>query len=83
MDGELTHEELEMLQFEELWWKRSGAKDTAIRKLFDCTPIAYYQRLNALIDRPEALAIAPLVVRRLQAQRAHRGWRLGHQDRAV
>jgi hypothetical protein len=32
----------------------------------------YYQVLNALIDRPEALAFDPLLVRRLRRLRAAR-----------
>ena len=32
----------------------------------------YYQLLNELIDRPEALAFDPVLVKRLRAQRARR-----------
>ena len=32
----------------------------------------YYQQLNALIDRPEALAYAPMLVKRLRRQRQRR-----------
>lgn len=77
----LTSDELLVLQFEQRWWKRSGAKDVEIRNRFGLTPVAYYQRLNALIDRPEAMAVAPLVVNRLRQTRAARGFRVGRQDK--
>ena len=32
----------------------------------------YYQVLNALVDRPEALAADPMLVKRLRRQRARR-----------
>jgi hypothetical protein len=79
----LTDVELVMLQFEDRWWKRTGAKDRAIRRRFGLTPAAYYERLDALIDRPEAEAVAGLVVHRLRAQRADRAWPPGYQNRAV
>lgn len=61
-----------MLQFEERWWRRAGAKDVEIRNRFKVTPTRYYQRLAALIDRPAALAAHPLLVRRLQRIRGGR-----------
>jgi hypothetical protein len=36
------------------------------------TATRYYQVLNELIDRPEALAFDPVLVKRLRAQRARR-----------
>jgi hypothetical protein len=79
----LTDVELVMLQFEDRWWKRTGAKDRAIRRLFNLTPAVYYQWLDALIDRPDAEAVAGLVVHRLRAQRAERAWPHGYRNRAV
>jgi len=61
-----------MLSFERQWWRRPGAKETAIRDRFDLTPTRYYQMLNALVDRPDALAADPLLVRRLRRLRAAR-----------
>ena len=71
----LTRREHEMLVFERQWWRRAGAKDTAIRTRFAVPPTRYYQALNALVDEPAALAADPLVVGRLQRVRAarHRG----------
>jgi hypothetical protein len=70
--SELSRREHEMLVFERQWWRRPGAKETAIRDLFDLTPTRYYQVLNALVDRPAALAADPLLVRRLRRLRAAR-----------
>ena len=44
------------------WWKYAGAKDQAIRDKFAMSATRYYQVLNALIDKPEALAQDPLLV---------------------
>ncbi len=68
----LTRREHEMLLFERQWWRRAGAKDTAIRARFEMPPTRYYQALNALVDRPAALAADPLVVARLRRVRAAR-----------
>ena len=68
----LTRREHEMLTFERQWWRQPGAKETAIRDRFDLSPTRYYQVLNALVDRPDALAADPLLVRRLRRLRAAR-----------
>jgi Protein of unknown function (DUF3263) len=68
----LTHREHDMLAFERHWWRRAGAKDTAIRARFGLPPTRYYQVLNALVDRPDALAADPLVIGRLRRVRAGR-----------
>ena len=68
----LSRREHEMLAFERQWWRRAGAKETAIRDRFGVPPTRYYQVLNALVDRPDALAADPLLVRRLRRLRAAR-----------
>lgn len=68
----LTDTEHDLLAFERLHWKYAGAKEAAIRERFGVSSTRYYQQLNALIDRPEALAAEPLLVRRLQRLRAAR-----------
>ena len=68
----LTSRELAMLVFERQWWRAAGAKETAIRDRFALSPTRYYQLLNALVDRPAALAADPLLVRRLRRVRAAR-----------
>jgi len=70
--GELGRLEREILAFEGKWWKYAGAKEQAVRELFAMSATRYYQVLNALIDRPEALAADPLLVRRLRRLRASR-----------
>ena len=68
----LSRREHDMLVFERQWWRRPGAKETAIRERFGMPPTRYYQVLNALVDRPDALASDPLLVRRLRRVRAGR-----------
>jgi len=68
----LSRREHEMLTFERQWWRSAGAKETAIRDTFGVTPTRYYQVLNALVDRPAALAADPLLVRRLRRLRSAR-----------
>jgi hypothetical protein len=62
----------EILAFERQWWRYAGAKEAAIRERFGMTATRYYQVLNALVDRPEALVADPLLVRRLRRMRAAR-----------
>ena len=78
----LSEREHEILTFERQWWKYPGAKEQAIRDLFDMSATRYYQILNALIDRPEAVAADPMLVKRLRRmrtarQRARQARRLG------
>jgi hypothetical protein len=68
----LSERDREILAFERQWWKYAGAKEQAVRDKFDMSSTRYYQVLNALIDRPEALAFDPLLVRRLRRLRAAR-----------
>jgi Protein of unknown function (DUF3263) len=80
--GELSDRDREILAFERQWWKYAGAKEQAIRELFDMSATRYYQVLNALLDRPEALAADPMLVKRLRRlrtarQRARSARRLG------
>ena len=68
----LSECDLAILEFERHWWKYAGAKETAVREHFDMSSTRYYQVLNAIIDRPEALVHDPLLVRRLRRLRAAR-----------
>ncbi|MGI8761980.1 MAG: DUF3263 domain-containing protein [Jatrophihabitantaceae bacterium] len=70
-DG-LARRDREILSFERQWWKYAGAKEQAIRELFDMSTTRYYQVLNALIDTPGALAADPMLVKRLRRLRASR-----------
>ncbi|ALE75865.1 hypothetical protein AD006_07930 [Pseudonocardia sp. EC080610-09] len=69
---DLDRREREILAFEGQWWKYAGAKEQAIRELFDMSATRYYQVLNALVDKPEALAVDPLLVKRLRRLRSSR-----------
>jgi hypothetical protein len=80
----LSRREREILAFERQWWKYAGAKEQAIRELFDMSSTRYYQLLNNLIDKPEALAADPMLIKRLRRlrstrQRARAARRLGVQ----
>jgi Protein of unknown function (DUF3263) len=68
----LSERDEQVLAFERQWWKYAGAKEQAIRELFDMSATRYYQVLNALIDSPAALAHDPMLVKRLRRMRASR-----------
>lgn len=68
----LSERDKEILSFERQWWKYAGAKEQAIRELFGMSSTRYYQRLNALLDDPEALAYDPMLVKRLRRMRTSR-----------
>jgi len=71
-DGVLGERERGVLAFERRWWRHAGAKEEAIRREFGVGPTAYYQLLSRLLDDPAALAHDPMLVKRLQRQRASR-----------
>ena len=62
----------DILAFERQWWKYAGAKEQAIKELFDMSATRYYQVLNTLVDRQEALAADPMLIKRLRRLRASR-----------
>ena len=68
----LTDLEVRILDFERQWWKYAGVKDSAIRELFNLSAKQYYELLNNLIDRPDALAASPLLIKRLRRLREAR-----------
>ena len=68
----LSERDAEILAFERQWWKYAGAKEQAIKELFDMSATRYYQVLNALIDTQEALEADPMLVKRLRRLRASR-----------
>ena len=70
--GPLGERERSVLAFERQWWRHAGAKEEAIRREFAVGPTAYYQLLSRLIDDPAAIAYDPMLVKRLQRQRASR-----------
>jgi hypothetical protein len=70
--SELSARDQAILGFERQWWKYSGAKEAAIRELFDMSSTRYYQLINTLIDTPEALEFDPMLVKRLRRMRSSR-----------
>ncbi|HEY7592292.1 MAG TPA: DUF3263 domain-containing protein [Actinophytocola sp.] len=70
-DG-LTQREREILAFERQWWKYPGLKEQAIHELFGVSPTRYYQLVNRLIDKREALEADPMLVKRLRRLRSGR-----------
>jgi len=68
----LTERERAMLDFERQWWRYAGSKEQAVRDLFDMSATRYYQVLNALIDRGEAVDYDPMLVKRLRRMRTSR-----------
>lgn len=77
-DVELSERDAAVLDFEDSWFKSPVSKEQAIMEHFQLTSTKYYQLLNSLIDRPEALAHKPLLVKRLRRERARR-----HQARSA
>jgi hypothetical protein len=70
--AELTDRDRQIIAFERQWWKYAGAKEQAIRELFDMSATRYYQVLNALIDSQAALEADPMLIKRLRRLRASR-----------
>ena len=69
---QLTDDERALLDLERSWWTEPGPKDVAITDQLGLSVTRYYELLNELIDRPEAEAHDPLVVRRLRRMRDRR-----------
>lgn len=70
--SDLSDLEVRILEFERSWWRYAGAKESAIKELFDMSAPRYYQLLNDLIDREDALVASPMLVKRLRRLRAAR-----------
>lgn len=68
----LSERDEKILDFERQWWKYAGAKEQAVKDLFDLSPTRYYQVLNELINKEAALAHDPMLVKRLRRMRAQR-----------
>jgi hypothetical protein len=72
LETHLSDLEVRILDFERQWWKYAGIKDSAIRELFNLSAKQYYELLNNLIDRPDAMAASPLLIKRLRRLREAR-----------
>jgi len=68
----LSERDMRILAFERRGWPSPSQKEQAIAEVLDLPATRYYQLLNELIDRPDALAFDPVLVKRLRAQRTRR-----------
>lgn len=68
----LSELEDRILTFERGWYRYPGAKDQAAREAFGVSAVRYSQLLNALLDKPAALAAHPVLVKRLRRLRDER-----------
>jgi hypothetical protein len=68
----LDQRERDILDFERDWWRSTVSKERAIRDRFGLSSARYHQVLGGLLDRPEALAYDPMLVRRLRRIRETR-----------
>lgn len=72
VSNSLSDLEIRILDFESNWWRFAGAKESAIKELFELSAPRYYQLLNDLIDRDDALTASPMLVKRLRRLREAR-----------
>ncbi|MER7011535.1 DUF3263 domain-containing protein [Saccharopolyspora sp. NPDC000359] len=70
-----------ILAFELEHWQYQGNKERVIQERFGFSPNRYYQRLNRLLDEPEALKQQPALVKRLLDRRDQRAQRRISRDR--
>lgn len=67
--GKLTPQEMSVLRFEGQHWPNAARKEEMMGTLLGFGAVTYYQVLNGLLDREEALADSPVLVNRLRAVR--------------
>lgn len=75
---ELTDRDREVLDFAGLTWRYAGAREQAIRDRFGWSVARFSQVLLGLLDRPAAVAYAPMTVRRWQRLRDR--WRAARRS---
>lgn len=62
----LTDTDRRLLDFADQHWRARGNHADAIRAEFGITVTRFWQKVNNLLDREDALAYAPLTVNRLR-----------------
>jgi uncharacterized protein DUF3263 len=82
-DGTLDERARAILDFEREAWKLTVPKERAIRARFGFSAARYHQLLTRTIDRPEAVAYDPMLVRRLRRLREVRRRRRVARDLGV
>lgn len=68
----MTDEDRALLDFAAHRWNYAGNQAEAVRAEFDISVTRFWQRVNNLLDDPDALAHAPVVVNRLRRLRSPR-----------
>ena len=68
----LTDRERAVLDFERGWWTEDGVKEVLVHERLGLSSTRYYELLNELLEREDAMAYDPLVVRRLRRLRDRR-----------
>lgn len=71
----MTDGDRALLDFAAHRWNHSGNQAGAIRTEFDMSVTRFWQRVNTLLDDPDALAYAPQLVNRLRRIRSTRAQR--------
>lgn len=64
-----SDEDKAVLDFEATPFKHWGAKEQAAYDKFGYSLTRHYQKLNSIINKPEAAAYSPVVVNRVRRQR--------------
>jgi len=72
-----------ILDFEREAWQLTVPKERAIRERFGFSAARYHQLLHRVIERPEAVAYDPMLVRRLRRVRDARRRRRAARDLGV
>ncbi|AWN05061.1 helix-turn-helix DNA binding protein [Gordonia phage Easley] len=71
----MTDDDRAMLDFAALRWRHSGNQADAIRTESDMSVTRFWQRVNTMLEDPDALAYAPQLVNRLRRIRSTRAQR--------
>ena len=68
----LTDRDRMILDIEGRFGRHDALKEEAVRQELGLTPARYYQLLERLLDHPDAVAYAPMLVHRLRRMREAR-----------
>lgn len=80
----MTETEADMLTLAGQQFRYAGARETAIREQFGVSETRYWQMVDRLLDRPDALAWDAVLVRRLvRLREARRQMRSARRLREV
>lgn len=71
----MTDDDRRMLDFAGRWWRTAGAAEDAIRAEFGLSATRFWQKVNQLLEDPDAVAYAPTLVGRLHRIRDARSRR--------